>query len=237
MPNNYFKFKQFTICQGNAAMKVGTDGVLLGAWADVAAADRILDIGTGTGLVALMLAQRSNAIIDAVEIDASAVMQARENIKNSPWADRISIVHKSFQEFQIHNKNNYDLIVCNPPYFTSSVKAHNALRSLARHDDRLSRYELIEGVLNLLSKNGKFSLIVPFIGSDVLIELASEYQLYPQKILKIRPVPGKKIVRIIFEFGKSLCQPREAEMIIETGERHQYSIEYIELTRDFYLKF
>jgi tRNA1Val (adenine37-N6)-methyltransferase len=237
MSNTYFKFKQFTISQGDTAMKVGTDGVLLGAWADVTGAERILDIGTGTGLIALMLAQRSQAMIDAIEINAQAARQAGENFKNSPWSERINIFHTSFQEFQIHDKINYDLIICNPPYFINSLKAPDAIRSLARHDDMLSRHDLIKGVSNLLSKNGIFSIIVPYTGSDVLIVLASEYRLYPQKILKIKPVPGKEINRIILEFGKSTGQLLESEMIIETGKRHQYSSEYINLTRDFYLKF
>jgi tRNA1Val (adenine37-N6)-methyltransferase len=218
-------------------MKVGTDGVLLGAWADVSGAERILDIGTGTGLIALMLAQRSNAEIDAIEINKEAAFEAKQNAGNSPWQARIHIFNESFQEFVSRSDQKYDLIVCNPPYFNRSKKAPDSLRSLARHDDSLPGHELIHGAGKLLSDKGIFSVILPFTGSEKFIKLASEFQLYPAKVLKIRPVSNKEINRLIIELVKTQSQTETSEITIETDKRHRYSEEFVLLTRDFYLNF
>ena len=154
MSNNYFSFRQFTIHQDQCAMKVGTDGVLLGAWVNVENAQRILDVGTGTGLIALMCAQRSESVIDAVEVDRAASEQAAVNCSASPWKDRITVVHDSFQHFAESTAYRYDLIVSNPPFFKNSLKPKGLARSLARHDDRLSYESLLYYTVKILEPGG-----------------------------------------------------------------------------------
>ncbi|MDP2113785.1 MAG: methyltransferase, partial [Bacteroidota bacterium] len=160
--NNYFQFKQFRIIQDKSAMKVGVDGVLLGVWANVSGAKRILDIGTGTGLIALMMAQRNaDARIDAVEIEPDAFQEAVYNIQQSPWNERIQIELCSFQEFAGKAGLKYDLIVSNPPYFTNGHKAPLENRATARHSDSLSLGDLISGAIGLLNETGKIALVLP----------------------------------------------------------------------------
>lgn len=215
-------------------MKVGTDGVLLGAWIPVSGAQRILDIGTGTGLLALMLAQRCDAEIDAIEIDDEAASQASENVLESEWSGRIKVIQTSFQDYCRISEVKYDLLVCNPPFFSKSLKAKTESRSLARHNDQLSPYALISGAIKLLNPNGHLCLILPAGDESLFISLAKEHGLFPSKILRIRPDSGKPFKRILIDFIFSECLPQEAEMTIETGQRHNYSEEYINLTRDFY---
>ena len=162
MRNQFFKFKQFSVNQDNCAMKVGTDGVLLGAWCDVESAKMVLDIGTGTGLIALMIAQRTDcALIDAVEIDKSAYVQASGNFKDSRWCGRIGVFNLDFKQYVDECNTKYDLIVSNPPYFENSLKSSNLERTMARHTDSLSFDELLHGASMLLSESGIISLIVP----------------------------------------------------------------------------
>jgi tRNA1Val (adenine37-N6)-methyltransferase len=223
------------IRQEKTAMKVGTDGVLLGAWASVPRNGRVLDIGTGTGLLALMIAQRSVALIEAIEINPDAAKQASENIAESPWADRIKIICISFQEFCKLTLTKYDHIVCNPPFFSNSLKAKTHSRSLARHNDQLELNDLVSGVRDLLSPTGHFCVILPAEKESEISELTKVYNLLPSRILRIRPVPGKDFKRVLMDFTFSPLQLSEAEMTIESGARHQYSREYIDLTREFYL--
>ncbi len=237
MANSYFKFKQFTIIQNKSAMKVGTDGVLLGAWANCNHAKNILDIGTGTGLIALMLAQKSQAKIDAVEINISAVEEAKLNIQNSPWQNRISVFHTSFQEFAQNSKKKYDLIVSNPPYFTQSKKAQQLARTYARHNDSLSAADLYKGVSLLLADKGELNIIIPADDFTKYIEAASIVQLYCTKILWVEPTPKTPPKRVLLAFEKFDCGCSENTIIIESNGRHQYSDDYKELTKDYYLAF
>jgi len=236
MPNNYFHFRQFTIHQDRCAMKVGTDGVLLGAWANAKHAKRILDIGTGTGLIALMLAQRSNAIIDAIEIDYDAALQASENVRLSPWNKRIRVIHTSFQEY-CNTQAKYDLIVTNPPYFIHALRAPDKKRSLARHNHTLEHKSLIEGVHALLDSEGFFTIILPAAGFDVFSTLMSQYQLYISRRTNVLSKQGSSYNRILAEFSGNPVHKNETDLIIESGGRHQYSLQYIELTKDYYLNF
>lgn len=235
LPRFMFQFKQFSIQQDRTPMKVGTDGVLLGAWTDLEKATRILDIGTGTGLIALMSAQRNaTAHIDALEIDPDAIGQARENVAASPWADRINIIPLSLQQYD--SPVPYDCIVCNPPYFTQSTKTPHPGRTLARHNDTLPHRELIEHSKRLLSPEGNFQVILPVPEAMQLIEYARASRLYPVRITKVLPNPGKPPKRYLIKFSATLQEYSEDELIIEY-KRHLYSPEYVRLTKSFYLNF
>lgn len=217
-------------------MKVGTDGVLLGAWAETSDASAILDIGTGTGLVAIMLAQRANATIDAIDIDKDACIQASENISSSPWKDKITVHHSSLQQYAVDAQKTYDLIVTNPPYFGNSLKTPDEQRNLARHNDSLSITDILQGVNKLLSPQGRFIIILPYIEAQLFIVEASMYHLYCNRKLVIKTLPTKKPVRIIMEFGKTREKLVE-DMLSIHGSSTEYTEEYINLTKDYYLNF
>jgi len=218
-------------------MKVGTDGVLLGAWVDVGGVKRVLDVGTGTGLIALMLAQRNReAIIDAVDIDKHACEQAAENVKASPWPDRIKVVHSSFDGFATDRKNGYDLIVCNPPYFIDSKRPEDRKRRIARHADELTLDSLFRSGAKLLEEHGKLGVIFPYADRNVVIQTAEKQGLYPEKILNVRHDAESNLVRVLISFSKEAEKNVQiSELEIETGTRHNYTEEFAALVRDFYL--
>ncbi len=236
MPNNYFAFKQFVIRQDRCAFKVGTDGVLLGASAGVAGRQTILDIGTGTGLIALMLAQRCNASITAIEPDRESFLQAVENINGCPFGNRISALETDLQHF-VPPGGKYDLIVTNPPFFTNSLKCPDPRKSAARHNTALSTEDLLEGVTRLLSRDGSFQLIMPYAEGNIFIAEASSYGLYCNSIVKVRPLPTSEVRRLILSFSRQQLPPKESFLTIEYGKRHDFTEEYKTLTKDFYLKF
>jgi len=234
MPNPYFAFKQFTVRHDRCAMKVGTDGVLLGAWTDLSHSRRILDIGTGTGLIALMLAQRCmDARITAIDLDSAAVEQAQENIQASPWKDRIEALQQDICTY--HPNGTFDTIVSNPPYFIDSLKCPDGQRSTARHTDTLDADRLIGKVSELLSPDGSFSIILPAEQTEDLIRVADEKRLYPSRQTRVITRPGLSPKRILMEFRKISTVFQPDELVIEL-ERHVYSEEYIALTKEFYLK-
>ena len=234
MANPFFTFKQFTIRHDRCAMKVGTDGVLLGAWTDVSHSCRILDIGTGTGLIALMLAQRCpQASITAIDIDAEAVEQARENVLLSPWSDRVEVALQDICKYL--TDKHFDTIVSNPPYFIDSLKCPDSQRNTARHTDTLDAKRLLESVARLLSDNGRFSIILPAEQTDLLIQSAYTQGLYPSRQTAVITRPGLSPKRILMEFQKKKEAFHPDELIIEL-ERHVYSEGYIALTKDFYLR-
>lgn len=236
MPNNYFEFKQFIICQDRCAFKVGTDGVLLGASASVEGRKRILDIGTGSGLIAIMMAQKCEAGIIAIEPDRESFQQACENVKNCKWNDRIRVIETDLQHFSEEN-NTFDLIVTNPPFFSNSLTNPDPRKSKARHNTLLSTEDLLEGVNRLMSDDGCFQLIMPYVEGNIFIAEASGYGLYCNSVLKIRPLPTSEIRRIILTFSRHHFPPKEKFLTIEHGRRYDFTEEYKELTRDFYLKF
>lgn len=218
-------------------MKVGTDGVLLGAWADVGGASRILDIGTGTGLIALMLAQRNaEAAIEAVEIEEGAYKQANENIQVSPWKKRISVHLSSFQEYSNQELRIFDLIVSNPPFFVDSLKSPLDGRTLARHNDTLPHSVLIAGVNNLLSLEGKFCLILPYVDSQLFVVDAAMEGLFCNKKVNVHPTPQKKANRVLMQFSRNRTKLEETELLIRDNTS-DYSEEYKKLTKEFYLFF
>ena len=235
--NKPFKFKQFNIQQDRCAMKIGTDGVLLGAWTSLMKnPDTILDIGAGTGLIALMLAQRSGAeTIDALEIDEDAHEQCVDNFEASSWADRLFCYHAGLDEFLDDIENQYDLIVSNPPFYSEEVKSGNNARDVARQNQSLPFDELIEGISKLLSPSGVFSTIIPYKKEVQFIDLAKQIGLYPEEITRVKGNPSSEIKRSLLLFTFNKKEVLEDELIIEI-ERHQYTKEYIELTKAFYLK-
>lgn len=218
------------------AMKVGTDGVMLGAWVGIGKANRILDIGTGTGLIALMLAQRCNAAIDAVEIDEASAQQARENVANSKWGDRIHVFSSSFQHFAKGAEGKYDLVVSNPPYFTKSLKSPEIARTVARHNELLPHDELAEWVNAILSEEGRFAGIFPYVEGNVFVAKASRYNLFCTKRVNVLGKAKGPIKRLLLEFGRKPKPLVEETFSIRTDDG-EYTAEYIQLTKDFYLAF
>ncbi|MFO7371213.1 MAG: methyltransferase [Bacteroidales bacterium] len=235
MANPYFVFKQFTVFHDRCAMKVGTDGVLLGAWVNVAGVANMLDVGTGTGLIALMMAQRSEGIIYGVELDESAFLQAGENVKRCPWTGRIKLFHNSFQQFARDSAGSYDLVVSNPPYFRNSLKPPAKSRSLARHDDHLSYESLLFYSSKVLSDRGRLAVILPADGFSKFELIARFHDLLPMRITHVRPQPGKDLSRCLAEFSRDNQKNCHYSEIAIRGEDHNYTKEYLDLTRDFYL--
>jgi len=234
MPNPYFRFKQFTVWHNRTAMKVGTDGVLLGAWAEVAGAKSILDIGTGTGLIALMLAQRSNAEIDAIEIEKNAYEQASENVKTSIFSRRINVMHSSLQDFDA--QKCYDLIVSNPPYFVQSLKNPAQQKALARHNDTLTQEDLLNFATKQLSAAGRLAVILPVEEGRAMQEKAETYALFCNRLTRVIPRQAANAKRLLMEFSRTERSVSETELQIETDKRHEYSSTFKHLTKDFYLK-
>lgn len=240
MPNDYFQFKQFTIHQQNVAMKVGTDSVLLGAWTKVEPAKdlRILDVGTGSGILAIMLAQRTiGAWIDGVEVDKQAFMQARENVSLCPWADRICLHNEAFQDFVSKHVQAYDLVISNPPYFIRSLNSPDEKRSIARHSEALNQDDLLKGVLTVMKPDARFSVVLPVSEGLSFIQKAEKEGLYCNRKTSVKANPKKEAKRLLLEFSLVKTATEETELCIDVGIRHQHSPEYIELTKDFYLKF
>lgn len=233
-----FTFKQFHIDHSRCAMKVGTDGTLLGAWAALPPhAKKILDIGTGSGLIAIMAAQRHpTAKITAIDIDKDCVMQATENAVASPWAERIEVIESPLQEYSPEEK--FDVIISNPPYFADSMHSPDRQRTTARHTASLSFKELTDGVLRLLADDGLFAVILPTIESELLLS-ASRGRLFTWRRCEVWSTPESGARRIMLELKreppKDLSQ--KEKIIIEQGGRHIYSEEYKALTADFYLNF
>lgn len=281
MSSPFFRFKQFTVWHDRCAMKVGTDGVLLGAWCPLpitkyplpnsAASNspqgilypRILDIGTGSGLIALMLAQRLSSqspiannlyTIDAIDIDADAVAQAQYNFEQSPWSAQLHAHHSTLQDWSpslqrsdlqvkrssseanFKRSNLYSLIVSNPPYFQDSLKNPNAQRATARHTDTLSYAELIAHSARLLQEDGILALVLPIEAEQEILTLATDHGLHPTHITYVHSKPGKPAKRLLIALSpiSDSRRPMTDTMYIES-ENAPRSDEYKELTKDFYL--
>ena len=235
-----FQFKEFTIHQDKTAMKVGTDAVLLGAWCTVYNyLDSILDIGAGTGVISLMIAQRSDAMtIDAVEVDENAYEQAVENFEKSDWGDRLYCYNCTFQEFADEiaaEEERYDLIVSNPPFYTDKFESDDVSRNKARFTSSLSFEELLVGVSKILSENGVFSTIIPFKEELNFINIAKEHHLFLNKVCRVQGNTESEVKRSLLSFSFQVTEIQETLLIIEIT-RHQYTEDYIKLTKDFYLK-
>jgi tRNA1Val (adenine37-N6)-methyltransferase len=236
MSNNYFRFKQFTVYHDRCAMKVGTDGVLLGSWADVTTCSTALDIGTGTGLIALMLAQRNEHLsIDGIEIDPPASEQASANILNSPFSERIRIHHTSFSGFSKSSPRKYDLIISNPPYFMRSLKSISGNRQLARHNDQLPLSNLIAGSINLLTPEGRIALILPYKQCRELFSQANRHGLYCTRLTNVITIEGTSPKRILVELSRQQPSSTEYSLLILEDSQHRRTAAYTSLTSEFYL--
>ena len=234
MSNSYFKFKQFTIEQGSCAMKVGTDGCLLGGWFDCSQSRRILDVGTGSGLIAIMAAQRCNAMVTVIEIDSEAALQAKDNVKNSPWGDRVEIIKKDLLEYV--PEELFDTIVSNPPYFVNSMKCDNASRTLARHSDSLGSEEFFACADRLLASHGKVSIVIPCDITEEWRRSANGYGFAVSRLAYIKTTPRKTPKRVLLEFRRgNAAECIESTLVLENSPG-VYSKEAQEILRDFYLK-
>ncbi len=233
-----FNFKQFTVQQDQCAMKIGTDGVLLGAWCPV---DNnpfsVLDIGAGTGILSLMLAQRSSAEqIDSLEIDEEAYEQCVENFENSPWSDRLFCFHAGLDEFVEEPEDEYDIIISNPPFYSENYKTDDSQRDLARFQDALPFEDLIEAADLLLSENGIFAVIIPYKEEERFIDLCAEVELFPVKVTRVKGSHTTPIVRSLLAFKRYELSVLTADELVIEISRHEYTDDYINLTKDFYLK-
>jgi len=229
-----FRFKQFSVINDKSAMKVGTDGVLLGAWCDVDMAQQVLDVGTGCGVIALMIAQRNaQAIIDGIDIDDDAVNEARSNFRNSPWSDRMMAITANFNDFL--NDKKYDLIVSNPPFSTNGTLPPTPQRNNPRHTTTLSLSQLIMKSATLLSSHGSIAMITPVEAETIVKRCTVESNLWIKRLTQVIPIEGSTAKRLLWQITVDESTPSYDQLIIETTNRN-YTSEYIALTRNFYLK-
>lgn len=234
MSESVFHFRHFSLQQDKCAMKVGTDGVLLGSWIKTHNEKNILDIGTGTGLLALMMAQKSNAYIDAIDIDEGAYEQATENVQESKWKKRITVHHISLQDYVKVCEKKYDLIVSNPPFFSATYRAGNKARNIARHEDvSLSFYELIEGVKSLLNTSGKFCVILPYKEGTGFIEKAKVNGLFCNKLTRVKTKSERDVKRLLIQF-ECASNLKEEKTIVIQDDDNSFTETYKILTREFY---
>ena len=232
-----FQFKEFSIDQDRCAMKIGTDGVLLGAWTSIQNAYSILDIGAGTGILALMLAQRSDAEqIDALEIDEDAYEQCVDNFENSSWADRLFCYHAALDEFTEEMEDEkYDLIISNPPFYTEDYKSDDTARNMARFADSLPFEELIKFASELLSDEGSFAVIIPYSEEKYFLKLSEKVNLFPNRITRVRGTESTPLKRSLLQLSFNEKPFSSNELILEVS-RHQYTQDYQKMVAPFYLK-
>ena len=229
-----FRFKQFSIKQDKTAMKVSTDGVLLGAWIASKKPKRILDIGTGTAILSIMAAQKfPEAQITAIEIDNDAFLEAKENINNCPWKKRLKIFNTDFFDFCKISIEKYDLIISNPPYFDNQLKPRDKKKRIAKHSESLAFDKMIAEVSKILSPEGFFCVIIPFQRAETFIHLCAQNNLFVSRKTTIYPNENKKANRILLEFVRHICAIQDN--FIRIREKGKYSRQYLELTKDFYL--
>lgn len=235
MGNEYFRFKNFTIRQDKCAMKVGTDGVLLGAWTEIGQASKIADIGTGTGLIAIMLAQKSTAIITGIEIDQDAALQAKENMENTSWKERLNVVRADINDYYPNHKEEYDLIVSNPPFFKENTKGYSEKRNIARHTDGLDFDLLAKAASFMLEDKGRFCVIIPALSTKDFIAEAIRYKLNLIRKTDVITKSGAEPKRVLMEFGKNLSIDSTITSQLLLSINGEKSRDYVSLTSDFYL--
>lgn len=239
--DHIFRCKEFQVIQEKNVMKVNSDGMLLGAWANGDNASKMLDIGTGTGIIALMLAQRyPEAEVHGIEIDETSAAEAKTNFQNSPWSNRMTLIEDAIQNYARITDEKYDLIVSNPPFFTGGTHSSNTNKSQVRHTIKLSHGDLLIAVHRLLSQEGRFEVILPYLEGERLIDMAKRYDLFEIEVTELQPSKDKPIERLLISMGRKSEAKADRKSLImyeETKPHKKYSKEYIELTKGFYLKF
>ena len=236
MPKPFFKLKQFTIQQDRCPMKVSTDGMLFGAWVNYSGVTHILDIGTGTGLLALIAAQRNQeAHVDAIEIDTEAASQAIENIAESPWPERVSVHATDIRQYDPERR--YDLIICNPPYYANYLASPDPRNRIAKHSDELHFPDLFLSVNRLLSPTGRFNVIIPINREKDLLAEANKHRLKPTRRCVVIYNPNKLPKRLLFEFDRLSKELIEETLVIEATGPFDYSPHYRKLVSDLMVGF
>ncbi len=232
-----FHFKQFKIYH-EQSFKVGTDGVLLGTWVNISGRQSVLDIGTGSGLIPLVIAQRTDkTTVIGVEIDELSFIEATKNVQASPWANRVSIINETIQLFAEKEEPKFDLVVSNPPYFINSLKSTNKKKNTARHTDSLSFEELLDATLKLLTTDGKLALVLPKTAGGLFITLAKQKGLYLTRLTEVRSKKDKPVERFLMEFSLKEKVLEQDELVIQFEKRNDYTPAYTALTKDFYTIF
>jgi tRNA1Val (adenine37-N6)-methyltransferase len=229
-----FRFLQFTVEDEQSSLRVGTDAMLLGSWADPGMAKKILDIGTGCGVLALMMAQKSDAVIEAIDIDQPSVVEAGNNFSKSPWSSRISAIPSSLQDFSCPAPVGYDFIITNPPYYANSLQSPSARINRTRHNNSLSQVELVRIVSRLLTNEGCFALILPAEQENTFQTICGESGLHLSRRLVIFPKPAMLPKRILMEFTKNKAASPESSALTILDATGAYTPEYLSLTRLFH---
>ncbi len=239
MAKDYFKFKQFTVYQEKAGLRVCTDSCILGAWASPRSFSDILDIGSGTGLLSLMLAQRTDCSITAIELDDSSYKQAQRNIECSPWASQICLLHTSLQDFMRASKGSvYDFVICNPPFFGNHLTAKNAQKKMALHNENLSMPDLLEAVQHLLRVSGVFLVMYPAYEASCFAALAAEYGLFCWQRLQVYHSPQhSKVFRTIQVFQKEAAKEIQEDVLFIKDQDGVYHPDFEHLLRAYYIIF
>ncbi|MEQ6119567.1 methyltransferase [Reichenbachiella sp. MALMAid0571] len=235
MGNSYFQFKQFRIEQGDCAMKVTTEGCILGAWVSSSSPKRILDIGSGTGLLSLMLAQRYACPIEAVEIDKLTANQAQYNFQNSKWKNRLTIHPLDIKDFVKKCDHSFDLIISNPPFFKKNFKSENVAKNLAIHDQNLPQEMLLMTINKMLNEDGHAFVIYPEYEANQIIEVANQHGLYAVEELVIKNKPGNIVFRKIVEITKKPSLKENVKELHIRNKQNEFTEDYIELLKPFYL--
>jgi tRNA1Val (adenine37-N6)-methyltransferase len=237
MVESSFRFKQFTIAQDKCTMKVNTDGILLAAWSDLMDVKNVLDIGSGTGIIAIMIAQRSPIVFaTGIEIELDAFTQAKENMSNCPFSDRLLAKHIAVQDYTSEAIGGYDLIISNPPFFSGGTFSSNENKANVRHTIKLSHADLLRSVNKLLASLGKFDVILPYLEGLRLIEIATHYDLYVSRLVEVKSRPTKTIERLLIRFEKTKKELKKDLLIIhEDDQSNLYSTQFKGITKDFYL--